>query len=214
MKAARPARLPRAYDNSLRAEQAEKTRERILEALAGTLSRGEDDFDLSALAREAGVSLRTVYHHFPNRDALLEALAAWVDARALASEAGPKDAADLPAYARRLFRQALENEAMTRATLAPGVADRIRGLRRKQRLAAIAKAVQEIGAPPRDSRLVAALLQHLLSGDTGMALLDRYGVPREEAAGLAAWATDALVQALRRGPGPAGFAADGALPGA
>jgi AcrR family transcriptional regulator len=189
----------------LRAEQAGKTRERILEALAATLSRGEDDFDLSALAGEAGVSLRTVYHHFPNRDSLFEALAAWVDARALASEAGPRGAADLPAYAQRLFRQALENEELTRATLAPGVADRIRGIRRKKRLAAIAKAVGELGAPEKDTRLAAALLQHLLSGDTGMALLDRYGVSREEAPGLAAWATDALIKALRQGPGPAGF---------
>src|SRR5690242_18279176 len=98
MKAARPARAPRAYTSSLRAEHAEKTRERMLEALAATVCRGEDDFDQSALAAEAGVSLRTIYHHFPNREALLEALAAWVDARAVASEAGPRGLADLPAY--------------------------------------------------------------------------------------------------------------------
>lgn len=205
MKASRPAGASRAYQSTLRAEHAEKTRERILEALAATLSRGEADFDLPALAIEAGVSLRTIYHHYPNRDSLLEALAAWVDSRALASETGPKGAADLPDYARRLFRKALENEQMTRATLAPGVADRIRGIRRKKRLAAIAEAVRELGSPQRDARLTAALLQHLLSGDTGIALIDRYGVDREEVADLVAWATAALTEALRRGPGPAGF---------
>jgi AcrR family transcriptional regulator len=205
MKASRPAGAPRAYHSSLRAEHAEKTRERILEALAATLSRGEDDFDQSALAAEAGVSLRTIYHYFPNRDSLLEALAAWVDSRALASEEGPRGASDLPDYARRLYRKALENEQMTRATLAPGVADRIRGIRRKKRLAAIAGAVQEMGATERDAKLATAMLQHLLSGNTGIALIDRYGVPREDVADLAAWATAALTEALRRGPGPAGF---------
>src|SRR5260370_5138546 len=57
-----------------------KQAELILAAFAAELARRDwADFSIPDVARAAGVSVRTVYHHFPNRDAQLEAVARWLD---------------------------------------------------------------------------------------------------------------------------------------
>ncbi len=77
--------MTRVYRSELRTEQAERTRERILEALVEQLGEGNEDFSIPRVAERAGVSVRTVYHHFPNRDAQIEAVARWLDGRFAAS---------------------------------------------------------------------------------------------------------------------------------
>jgi AcrR family transcriptional regulator len=55
-----------AYRSPLRAAQAVATRERILDALADVLERGQDP-TYAAVAAAAGVQERTVYRYFPTR---------------------------------------------------------------------------------------------------------------------------------------------------
>jgi len=64
----------RAYDNSLRAEQAAGTRERIVDASIAVLARGPDELSIPAVASEAGVSVPTVYRHFSSKKALVDAV--------------------------------------------------------------------------------------------------------------------------------------------
>src|SRR5690349_3625215 len=75
------ARSERGYDNSHRAAQAAQTRTAILDALVRVLARGVAELSVPAVAQEAGVSLRTVYRHFPNKRDLLHALEWHLDAR-------------------------------------------------------------------------------------------------------------------------------------
>src|SRR5215831_6348928 len=63
----------RPYRSALRAENAERTRSRILKAAAGMLARAER-FSLDAVAKKARVTRLTVYHQFGSRRALLEAV--------------------------------------------------------------------------------------------------------------------------------------------
>lgn len=65
---------PRSYDNSLRAEQAAGTRERIVDASIAVLARGPDELSIPAVASEAGVSVPTVYRHFSSKKALVDAV--------------------------------------------------------------------------------------------------------------------------------------------
>lgn len=67
--------MTRTYRSELRAEQVEITRTRIVEA-AWSLLRTTRPVDLSYadVAREAAVSKRTVYRHFPTPDALFLAV--------------------------------------------------------------------------------------------------------------------------------------------
>jgi AcrR family transcriptional regulator len=63
----------RPYNQTLRAEAVEATRQRILAAARDQLVSGED-FAIEAVAGRAGVSRVTVYAQFGNRDALREAV--------------------------------------------------------------------------------------------------------------------------------------------
>jgi AcrR family transcriptional regulator len=62
----RPARKPRA--------DAQRNRERVLEAAKAVFTAGGAEASLEAVARAAGVGIGTLYRHFPTRDALFEAV--------------------------------------------------------------------------------------------------------------------------------------------
>jgi len=64
----------RSYDNSLRAEQAAATRDRIVDAAVEVLSGGADKLSIPAVANAASVSVPTVYRHFPSKAALVDAV--------------------------------------------------------------------------------------------------------------------------------------------
>ncbi|WP_235187145.1 MULTISPECIES: TetR/AcrR family transcriptional regulator [unclassified Frankia] len=53
---------------------ARRNRERILEVARGAFAGSDRDISLNEVARQAEVGIGTLFRHFPNRDALLEAL--------------------------------------------------------------------------------------------------------------------------------------------
>jgi AcrR family transcriptional regulator len=73
--APRPA-PKRPYDASLRQAHAEDTAARILDAVHARLGKGDRTLSYAAIAREAKVSVPTVYRHFPTQDDLFRAYAA------------------------------------------------------------------------------------------------------------------------------------------
>jgi len=202
MKAA-TTRRKRTYDSRLRDEQAGQTRERILAALADQLGEARDDFSIPNVAARAGVSLRTVYHHFPNRDSQVRAVADWIEQR-IGTVDEPESAAQLADFAARLYERFPANQSLVRAQLVPGIAEHVRARRRSGRIAAIDRCVRETGAAPEAAKLASALLKHIISADTGVALLDKQGLTGAEATTLARWVVDLVVGALRAGRGPAG----------
>src|SRR5438093_1006429 len=68
----------RTYRSTLRDEQTDGTRIRILEALVRTMAAGVAGLSVPAVAREAGVSIPTIYRHFGSKQGLLEALQPYV----------------------------------------------------------------------------------------------------------------------------------------
>jgi len=51
-----------------------RNRERLLEVASAAFARDGVDASLERIAKEAGVGVGTLYRHFPNRDALMEAV--------------------------------------------------------------------------------------------------------------------------------------------
>lgn len=51
-----------------------KNRERLLQTAKAAFGAGEFDIPLDEVARRTGVGIGTLYRHFPNRDALVEAV--------------------------------------------------------------------------------------------------------------------------------------------
>ena len=67
-----PIPPPRPYSSPLRERQAQQTRELILDAVTELLENHRiDEVTTREIAQSAKVSERTVYRHFPDRDALL-----------------------------------------------------------------------------------------------------------------------------------------------
>jgi len=81
----------------LRAD-AQRNRDRLLDAAVRAFSQDRPDVTLDAIAKDAGVGIGTLYRHFPTRDALVEAayrneLARLCDAVAELLQAQPPDQA-------------------------------------------------------------------------------------------------------------------------
>jgi AcrR family transcriptional regulator len=189
----------REYVSQLREQQAEQTRERILAAFAAQLARPNlTDFAIPDVAREAGVAVRTVYNHFPNREVLLDALASWLDGQLARDVPLPERAADLPALAVRLYREFAANEALGRAQASPGLARGIRRRRRASRVQAIENAVRSAASDPTSdqARWAAALTKHLIGADSAIALKDELGLSFEESGRAVGWCIDAMLAAL------------------
>ena len=64
----------RPYHSDLRADQAEQTKKLILDATLRVMAGGVATVSIPAVAREAGVSVPTVYRHFGTKSGLLKAL--------------------------------------------------------------------------------------------------------------------------------------------
>jgi AcrR family transcriptional regulator len=69
--------VKRPYRSERRREQAEQTRERVLDAAAALfVARGYERASIAAIAADAGVAEETIYAHFRNKRTLLGALVA------------------------------------------------------------------------------------------------------------------------------------------
>src|SRR5262249_19594148 len=136
-------------------------------------------FSIPRVAERAGVSVRTVYHHFPNRDAQIEAVARWLDGRITASEPPPETLDDVLPMVERIVRRAAANQSVVRAQLVPGVASVVRERRRRARDRALRGLVVE-ACGAAGGRLAAAALSTVIAADVGFALKDRQGLEDEE----------------------------------
>jgi len=88
---------------NLRDRQRAETREQILRAVGRQLeTRSLEDLSFAEIARDAGVGERTVYRHFPTKEALLGAFWAFMQSEAFGQPERPK-----PARSDRRLREAI-----------------------------------------------------------------------------------------------------------
>src|SRR4051812_32916875 len=89
---------PPATPQNLRDRQREETREHILRAVGHQLEQGPlEDLSFAEIAKDARVGERTVYRHFPTKEALLGAFWAWMQSQAVAAaQPARKPARSLP----------------------------------------------------------------------------------------------------------------------
>src|SRR5689334_14152967 len=100
----------------LRDHYREETRRRILDAAIVELSVSDlDGLTMAGVANHAGVTERTVYRHFPSRDALIAAVWPRMQAR-VRSTGFPHTADALIATPGRLFPAFDKEEKLVRAS--------------------------------------------------------------------------------------------------
>jgi len=193
---------PSTYNSPLRAEQKERTHERILEAAAEQLlQEGLEELSLPRAAKRARVSVPTVYRHFPTQEALMRELTEWADRRLKLSEV-PENIDEFVELVPRLFARWDENEALIRARLLSRVHRQVHRDIGHSRDEAIEKAMEGVTArlDPLDARRACAVVRLLVSGAAWEMMRDGWDLTGEQAGEALAWAIRVLVAELRRDP--------------
>jgi len=191
----------REYRSELREQQAEETRGRILDATLRVTARGIATLTVPAVAREAGVSVPTVYRHFSTKHDLLAAVYPHAMRRAgLREFVLPKSLDELRDRARDIFAQVDSFDDVARAAMASPGSDQVRAASMPRRLALMRELVDtfEPKPRPRDRDRIVRLLVILTSSSALRTWRDHLGLSVDEAADDLDWVIRAAVAAAGR----------------
>ena len=199
---------------TLRDEQKRIARERILQALAVEIAEnGLLDLSVPAVAERAGVSQRTVYNYFENKDVMVSSLGEWVEDW-IVERGGPSVWTDLDTIPESLitvFSLFSEMGPLTRAVtrIRSDVArdpdihhprdsrSNIRTEKLRADLAELRPDLDEDGVAA-----ATALFRMILGMESWHWLAVGNGLSGAEAGRVAGWAFTELLDAFRAGRGP------------
>ena len=191
----------REYRSALRERQAEETRSRILDATVRVMARGLASVSIPAVAREAGVSVPTVYRHFRTKRDLFDALYPHVVYRGAMSQLPLPDSLD--GFGPGLRAQFASLDALgdvERAAMASPAGEELRRSRMPARIARTRQLADAI--VPSSSDIDRERLTRLLVVLTGSAAFrtwrDDLGCSPDEAAADVEWAVCTLIQSSTR----------------
>ncbi len=193
----------RPYRSRLRQEQAEATRTKIVDALAALIAEGQPPtLAVGAIAARAGVAEPTVFHHFPTKEALFQALASKQFGLVTAG-LDVRSPTELATAIRTVYRRSAEIEPLVRWTLSHPLAGTTERPHRAERLAMLRTALAEVGARlgPAEMLYLERLALLLSSPLAALYWQDYLGLSADEAADVAAWALLTLVAQV---PAPEG----------
>jgi len=186
----------RMYRSELRAQQAEETRERILEATVRVMAGGLAYVSIPAVAREAGVSVPTIYRHFETKRDLLAAVYPHVVRRAGLEELPPpRSMGELRDGLRAHFERTDSLGDLARAAMASPGSDETRRINMPDRLAMFRRLADSIEPRPSevDRDRIARLLVILTASSALRLWRDQLGSSVDEAADDADWAIRAVI---------------------
>lgn len=187
------------YDIGREAAGRPATRARILDAARDLLlRRHRSDFSVAEVARAAGVTHRTVYRYFADKDALVTAVAERPtdEEPTLAAFTSYADAPEALRSHWRFFGDRLDDLRAERL-LAAGIELRRARLPSGRRM--VARLLADAGVPEGPSRddLIEVIVL-LTSSGTLLELVDRHGRTVDEAADLVIDAVQRLVRTARQ----------------
>src|SRR5919106_2976072 len=117
----------RSYHSELRAEHAEETRGRILDAALRVAATGLASLSVPAVAREAGVSVPTVYRHFGTKADLFSEMYPHVARRAgFDGIPNPSTVSDVRDAVRAIIERLDSLDDLARAAMASPAAEQTR----------------------------------------------------------------------------------------
>jgi AcrR family transcriptional regulator len=185
---------------SLREARAAVVRERVLEGVATVLAAG-DDLTFAKVAKAAQVPERTVYRHFPTREALLAEVFHWTNRRIGFDGELPTDRDGVVALVRRVFPGFDQMALVIQELLvAPeGLLARLSNKDDRQDAMLAVVSSEAPGLDPVSARRVAAAVQLLTAAATWQTLRDYWDMDGDEAAETATLTLDLLLDgALER----------------
>jgi AcrR family transcriptional regulator len=189
---------------SLRNQHAELTRDLIFQALTRlVLDEGIYDFSIQQVADVAGVSHRTVYRYFSNREELLDGLAEWLERqmpKGLDSYQ-PEEIAEAIGDSHAVFAQQPDR---VNALALMARAGKVRLKQRKQHTRTVQRMMTTVTGhlEEEDAHAVAVLIRALAGSDMWCRLTSEYGMEGQQVTRVVVWAVTTLVDALKAGKGP------------
>lgn len=193
--------VERIYRSELRAQHAEETRARILDAAVRVMADGFANVSIPAVAREAGVSIPTIYRHFAAKRDLLAAMYPHLVRRAGLNELTPPRSIDeLRDGVRALFDHLDSFDDLARAAMASPASEEARRINMPDRLAMTRQLADSIVPKPSkvDRDRIARLLVILISSSALRLWRDHLGSSVDEAADDVDWVVRAAVAAATR----------------
>jgi len=190
----------RQYRSPLRDDQQQRTRARILDAaIQRVAEEGVAELTIPLVAERAGVSLRTVYRHFPTKDDLIEKIGDSRDAQlGITHQPGSIEAllADMPA----LFELFHEHDDLVRTADVSRAGREVHDRARKRRAANLERIFEEVTRElsPTEARRLLAAVQALWSTRAWLTMHDSWGLDGREAGEAAQWAIGVLIDEARR----------------
>jgi AcrR family transcriptional regulator len=186
----------RAYGSPLRAQQADETRGRILDATVRVLARGVASLSVPDVAREAGVSVPTVYRHFGTKGDLLAAVYPHVVRRAGLDQQVPPRSLDKLREGVRAYLDHLDSfDDLARAAMASPASREVRGTNMMDRLAMFRLLADSV--VPRlsdvDRDRIARLLVVLTTSSALRMWRDQLGLSADETADEVDWVVRAAI---------------------
>jgi AcrR family transcriptional regulator len=193
----------RIYRSPLRDERAVQTRERILDGLVQVLARnGIAELSIPLIAREAGVSIPSVYRYFPTKKDLITALDEYAHKKGsfTLDEFGPLETPeDLAKIVPLTFKRREGIEATLSAAMNSRLGYTIRHQEFVERAKHFKKALTPAakGLSPKERQWLTDVVFVLSSYACVRAFRDYLGLNSEEAGKRVAWA----IRQLARGAG-------------
>lgn len=201
----------RTYHSPLRREQAQGTRERILDAAASVITEA-GDFVVAQVATRAGVSVRTVYHHFPDREAMLDALGEWLAAQlGYPRQELPEDLASFADETVAMCKRFDADYDKMRAFFSTPVGRATRRHARARRLEHLRRlaAAELTGVDPRTAEWAVVIIHQIASSRTWLALRDETELDGSDAAEAVGWAIRTLLESVNGTASSKGDAEEG-----
>jgi AcrR family transcriptional regulator len=190
----------RTYQSELRAQQAEETRRRILDAALRVMSTGLASLSVPAVAREAGVSVPTVYRHFGTKADLLAEMYPHAARRAgLDRVPDPSAVRDVKSAVRAMIERLDALDDVSRAAFASPIADEVRHATMPSRFARFRRLGESIEPPLSSADLdrITRLLVILISQSSLRTWRDHLGVSADQAADDVDWILRAAIAAAQ-----------------
>jgi AcrR family transcriptional regulator len=194
----------RTYESPLREEQVEQTRDRILAATSRVLSTNDGRLSIPAVAREAGVSVPTVYRHFGTKEELLGALAEWFNERQrLATRRPPANLDELRQFLTAQAAQYAEVDAALRAVMATEAGRKARQGFLPRRKQLVAEGLEPIlaGVNDEDKLRVRDVYMLLTSSAGYRTAREFFGYSNAEVADTVVWVVERLARGSRAAKG-------------
>jgi AcrR family transcriptional regulator len=190
------------YRSSLREEQTKQTRERILEGLIKVMANGIAELSIPAVAREAGVSVPTVYRYFRTKKELVEALGGYLMEKKMGINTStvqlPRSPEELAAAVRGIFLMVERQDETVLAASASELSYEMRKEGLPQRLRMIEQALAPVAGQFNEADRIRLRNVVLILSSSAMvrAFKNYLDLSGAEAADNVAWAILTLTKAV------------------